>query len=1126
MRALKHRLARESRRVRTETRNYWRQERDAKYAADQSTVSDVSGETLGVTIESGLMIAGIEPNPGMPRGRGNAQAKDKSERKSALRGHDKPAKNRGPKEGDAVVEALKAEITELVAREQAGDDVAKQRAAEEAERAAEELRAKKREQVRGEVVSQETIPPEVWFNPFKPGDMTWWVGVGHREQDLMDYPLPHVRAHAVLDGTNWHDEKDAVLSSHDSILKIPKGVVTELRYRVTFHHYYSLARVNDRVEELAMDVVTIPLEQWLLARSRRVGAHCSFPEAVTRVADFRSAHPNFCTGSYKHNLDGNMSDQVFTALLYLENTKLEQDFYARLAASWLSAKPRELLMERYAADHETAMVRGTYVRGYEVPFSELFKPEVAAAVAAVKSGAQSVNDAAWAVRNRLAEEVDVKVARAKKHIRAVRAEGWEYCRKLPFSVRNLCPRFPNPMSVTSNITAIVKRIISKKRTPDAVARAYEEEVAEAVIGQLLEARPNGIPPEMVEAEAEEHLKHVSGWSDDDRAAFRRGVYEVLHSNAQDLLAAMDRVGVFIKQEAYDEAGKAARYIVAPSHYVRGLLFGVTIGPEITFMEVFREHLNKGLTDEQIRAKIHETFLGFIGVLEQDFSSFESLVDQIRQRIMELPAYRLLNPPYLQNNCEALFDRLSRVCPVFNGAGLEGHMPVIRRSGTSQTSIGNAMANTVMSFGSLFRTMRVPLGKVKDTFHGWHLPWMVEGDDGLFVLPNHHYDDQRPVTADEWHATAVSSGQRVTGDEVEVAEDANYCGVTMVGDAGTRGSKYRNVIGVLARAGAYLGAETTDVADRMLAAAKALSYRLQFPQMPVVRPWCDRVIRECRQEVVRIRSEGGVSGPAAKWIADWLERHHMTKADLRKEPEPYVPSEAMVRLAAADFETTADGIKKLEEQIANSPVDETGQIPTFLDSFFLARAEADGLLIRWFEGRREAAAAGLESLASSVRAAGVLGGWLAKAVSVNVLGWLANLCTMTSLCVVIYLFGWMAALGWCAVTAAGTAVLFMVLIVYYGLSWRMAWRFINAVTWLVTFIYLAPWIRVAWRCAAKALVSRARGGGAPSSSGGPPVPPVHAPASPPPPADDKKSSPAPAKSSPPQREKFFKWGSHC
>jgi len=150
----------------------------------------------------------------------------------------------------------------------------------------------------------------------------------------------------------------------------------------------------------------------------------------------------------------------------------------------------------------------------------------------------------------------------------------------------------------------------------------------------------------------------------------------------------------------------------------------------------------------------------------------------------------------------------------------------RMSGENNTSLGNSFANYIFNKFAAFKA-------------GVKTKGVVEGDDGTFrasgEIPQEIYQRM---------------GLKIQREEFAALGDMSFCGLLQDEDGR---QNITNPIKVLAKFGwcsrKYVG--SSDKTKRSLAVAKALSYLHQYPHMPLVRPWCDMILRTCEMNNYRI-----------------------------------------------------------------------------------------------------------------------------------------------------------------------------------------------------------------------------------------------------------------------------------
>lgn len=779
-----------------------------------------------------LAAEGVEENPGPATRRVAASTgSDTTDVRGGQARIDKQKAQDKPKLHKKVVTAsagamklLQEEIVNVAAQLDAREDVSQEKCKEEAY---EKLTAKV-----GSMLSQAqaSLPTAVsWHCGHEQEFFSFAYEVKPSLDMLTAYPVPHRVATAQLLGVDSLTDVGGVpgaekferewMTPHANDVSRPKGPYHWARYSVQVLSLDSRGDVVNREEY----EVPFPLEQLVLARERRI-ARYSYASSLPRVRNFRSQCSNFGQKSYDRENNSEKSDELFCALLLVDDVVLENA--SKLWAEVGIKKACQTVRREVMRMEGEPIVEGCYVRGYDLNFRDLFPDVLVQAADRVRSGESAAFAAAWAH-----EKLSVVGAgfRRLKERPSEWARAWEFCRAAPVYIRGLIPAFPNPASTKNAVVGLYKRIIRPARARDGYAVVAETLIADELATEVSHHRTD-FSPESILMRSDAKAREEIGWSDDQRKSFVAGAQEavqmVLTRTGEELTDRIKKFGVFLKAETYDpDAKKAVRYIVAPKHYVRGLMFALLVDAEEAFVHAFGDHLVKGLRVDVMRQALMEKFRGIYRIFESDYSSFESLIQSGRQLTNEEKVLVAGCAPAVAPVLERLLQILATTQLEFDCEFGKGILPNIRLSGTHHTSVSNAIQNICASFGALCRAAGNLALKAREFFRNFRLPWMVEGDDGVFALPE-------GVKLDALVEAHKKAGNTVTSELHAEVQDANFCGAHMV--LGDKWEVFKDPLECLSKVFHSLKCDmTTKFHDAELMVAKAMSYLTTFPGLPIM-----------------------------------------------------------------------------------------------------------------------------------------------------------------------------------------------------------------------------------------------------------------------------------------------------
>lgn len=993
------------------------------------------------------------------------------------------------RKGKGGVNALIDQIAGEIEKEQGAADAKKEKAeemSEEAKAAAvKKAEAEKEAQRAAHLAAAGNMPRVCAFHPFRFGDDVTWQDVAPVKEELRLCVWPHRICEVQLDGVVPAVE---LRDPHNSEVRLPRGNFHIARYRCRIQNR---SFFNHVVQDPALDerTVFISPEIFALARSRRIAQYCTFAQGVERVRSFRAAHPDFSHDSRDPRSTGEFNDQVFTALLMVETNGLSNS----LVLDLLMNQGLDVLRHAVLTDPANPMVAGNYVRGYHVTASELFAAPINGARAAVRAGVPVRVAATWAADKIVAAGTAIHESgrRAREGVEDRLRRSWEYCRGLPVQVEGIVPSFPDPVDSVSNVLAACKRLLRRVELPTDEARTYLTAMGAIVVDKIANSPNRHADMSMTQLidAALAKVHEETQWSQDQKECFLAGARQFVDGDINTCLDQLRIYSVFIKQETYDiTAAKAARYIVAPAHYARGVLFAACHAAELHIRDVFSGHLVKGLRVPEIAEKLREAFVGCKQVFESDYSSFESLIDEFAQKTCEIPAFVAAAPVTIRERTRAVLTFMAENRATLKGAGLTLLAPIIRYSGTYQTSSGNGLENIVKSFSALALAARIPVSRLREWFDSYRRPWLVEGDDGAFDL------DGIPL-ADVVEAHK-KCGHTVTAEVHSDVNDAAFCGLRQLFD----GTIFKDPLDVLSRLTHWLGADRgTGKYDLDMLVSKAISYGMLYGRLPLVGPLCRAIVRKFRPRVDKIRDHLRIWSEAEQRSSDLrptagellLRRFMQHKAGgdvealFRWIDEPSVPVSVFAREETQRlWRHLTDGAQRAAEAAFESSISAwtvvDGRAHSVIEPLVLKlpsisepwerMARAKGITMRFLEGRRERAAAMVDAASSTVNSALTgLGRVFTRERTLKystVLNWIVGLVTISALVMAvqaIWLF--VALVG--AIAILGVAAVLGVW-VFLGINPRWSLFGVRVASWSFIGLLSVRWVKRYWRpCEAEA-----------------------------------------------------------
>lgn len=695
------------------------------------------------------------------------------------------------------------------------------------------------------------------FHSFNPGSlMARWCWVARTIHELYIPPcccnIVEVMSITVNTATQWklHGAK---LVLEPSVNQTPKGRELAgckgeyhiIAVDVVIHHLTLGGHVG--TNETA--TVYFSLEQWCNARTRRIVGD-SFSDTVSLVGGYRRSHMGYIADDYCPDLDSHLSDMVFAAFLMSERSSLEapDTLYSGLFIhAFTNACNLRIKQGQPIAG-------GTYVRGYDVGFSDVFPTEWADILRDTLAGVpirQAAHNAftrmcvagaavGTSVRHKLDRESFVSLA-TKARDRA------DYqVRMLPGFIEGLFPAFPARTPETQILGTIKRLVLAVLPGSDEGAKR-EDAISEVLIEQLAGLDWVFNPVHIHDA-ALKHVREVPGWSANQVRDFTRGVEDVLREAANGTLVAFleenrqffESVCAFLKDECYDYSEmKTPRFIVAPVHYLRGITFALFFDAQRNFFTVVHHNSIKHASVEETTESIAETERGEgVVSLNTDYSSFERQVTSLR-RDRESRVIAAAAPQQLRSGILTYGTILGQENMLISGNLFSAVVGTMRQSGEYPTSLGNWITNHNITFAALSQADGVSLPGISAWYHDWQFFWKFEGDDGLMTIPRGLAGKLAPAF--------TSVGARIKAAIYDDPNYASFCG-RMIVEVNSAGGKLTRVVAchplkALAKMFSDLSpCSDSNVGDLPLLVSKALGLGKAFKHVAGVWPVACRVVR--------------------------------------------------------------------------------------------------------------------------------------------------------------------------------------------------------------------------------------------------------------------------------------------
>lgn len=675
------------------------------------------------------------------------------------------------------------------AQKEAGEKDAKEEKQSDEEKAAAEAllkkqwEAKRDAQLEQGMAAFKGLPKHLCWHNCLPG--RWEAplcAVERKFRNLTVYPAAHKATKArflhVRNTSSWEME-DGKLKSEKLILETPQQADQP---RAPGNYYVATYRLRTRSYGFNGDVknveeceISFCVEQLALARVKAI-ATLEFEKTIVRVVEFRKQFCGFPNPLYDERTYGRLGHQLFAALLMVDDSLSRQTLDMMTDAGVKAAC--DMVRKRVMTNPgDEPMAAGTYVRGYETSFSEVFPAHWPGAVQRVRDGLQTARESA----QQFFDECTTEGCRfTQVHIVDPLRRANGYCRQSYVSIKDCLPSFPNPFSQTNAMIGAMKRIMLRPCVPtdpeDMVHR--RELVAEVLIERAAEAASDERVEQILMRSEEMVAKHTE-WSPlqkDDFMKGARGLCDAVVAGATALDEYIEKqvhilkVGLFGKAEQYDkEKIKTVRNILAPSHESRGFLYGLFSSAEHAFFECMKGHCMKFMRPDEATRMLKEAADGFTAWFDNDWVNYEGQVKDFMRR-KEGEVLAAFSPRELRKAVQKVSDVLSILPTMFTSFFFTAYIAAIRRSGEYQTSVGNFITNFIGSFAAVSRALQIPIGKLKEWLRSYSRPWFFEGDDGLMAIP--HGSGPALEAAFEAHGCRVESKEQASW------MDANFCGRTV------------------------------------------------------------------------------------------------------------------------------------------------------------------------------------------------------------------------------------------------------------------------------------------------------------------------------------------------------------
>lgn len=518
----------------------------------------------------------------------------------------------------------------------------------------------------------------------------WWYPwrVAHKREELvvMD-PVPHYEVEFGYTGsTQFIDDERAPTKQSG---KLPKDRPQRwLRYKVMVHHCGALVLAGQEPEALECEVY-FTLESFLIARQARLADSRDLRTVSERVSVFRSSNFQVNGCHYDCRDSSEWSDMVFAALLLLDPAAPAKHLCFDMAAVTGAHLVQKAVSSFMSYEPGAA---GAYVQGYPVRMDEVI-------TGVVRAGAdrahQAVIDAGGLVSDAVEATVDAVCDRRAgfipgglfhpardfgrqlkdkwKHMRmpvvfaaskavaerideSLKTAGGTFC-----STEVLMPARGDESDKGSVAMSFTKRLGSNVPPPsNKLLRLMH--LATTCLCERISAAP-GRTREALHREAYDRA-YAQPWTEDQRKEFMAGAgmaWRLCHEDVGDgeLKSALGTYGFFIKKEVYpSEKPKALRFIVCPSHFVRGLTFSLFHDAEHQILRAMKNLSVKGMCRVDQMGKLDEVLKGVAEVCSIDLECFESTLSGDRQATVENRVYFRAVADDMKQGAKRVLDMLS------------------------------------------------------------------------------------------------------------------------------------------------------------------------------------------------------------------------------------------------------------------------------------------------------------------------------------------------------------------------------------------------------------------------------------------------------------------------------------
>lgn len=856
---------------------------------------------------------------------------------------------------------------------------------------------------------------------------------------------------------------------------VPKhGKYTIVEYQVTRTTYGMLGKEVSS-EELTF---TISVQEFAFLRECRVAGR-DFADTLRYVQAKRTRVLSFLQPAYRPHANTLAEDQLIAALLMVEDVGNHGAPHL-----WLHMAAQETCA-RLNAD----LVEGLYVRGYQMHLSDIFRDVFQEAVDRIKGGEMysSVRDEVLA----RVSSANGGFTRFKDGVFRTAGDFARHCRiNSSTYIKGVVPSFPEPSDAMNVLGGFFKRL---NRPSPVLSERFKECLREAnddLISYALRGEYEEVYLEDIMAVIMEKAKAHTDWSPLNKDDYVQGAKDALTAaeSGSDQVSRFMRLelgqfSTFIKSETYDpNTPKSCRFIVAPSHRVRGIMMAVLYPTMKRINAAFAKHNVKGLTLQQIDDTVYAMFSGITtSIANSDYSSFESCVEKLCHDL-EKDAFVALTQNRLRNAVEALLNQLSQILQ-FNCQLGWGLLNIIRLSGTAHTSDGNYLANLRYIIAA-FKFLVSDFDALDYLSRG---NYVAEGDDGLYKMPTGiTVKDVQRVLKQEASIT-------LTSDDNFDAADGCFCSARLVVSVGEGGKvtvqRIADPVDLLSRVFCHLKPDrNTKKHDHGLMVAKAISTLFNYRSLPVVSEILNTVLEDEKAIDKLLESKN----PEVRGFFSRMKSYRPEVADsIRagwRQALGYVPSAAMRDAVAHVYDISVEAQHRMVQEFRQQWAAGIRAIdcPTMRE-YWESKNAVKQMVVEEVSSIRERS-----SLAASAL------GRAAKTVHDSVLvpkdmkeglsfffSILVMFCGATATVLGLLVSWW-----WLSFPILATLVLlvvipavWLILVVVFGVSFRTARWVTTAVAWSVIVFLAYYWVMMAHRRAA------ARRASSPSGQSADPAKPV-------------------------------------